>query len=41
LHGQEIHFQRLDSFAETKAFNLVQLLAPIVLVVIAGQIYGK
>ncbi|MFZ5629580.1 MAG: hypothetical protein ACOY5B_10660 [Spirochaetota bacterium] len=34
LHGQEIHFQRLDAFAETKNFNLVQLLAPIVLVVI-------
>lgn len=33
-HGNEIHFHRLDSFAETKNFNLVQLLAPMVLVVI-------
>jgi len=34
IHGREIHFQRLDSFAETKTFNLIQLLAPIVLVII-------
>lgn len=30
----EIHFQRLDAFQETSQFNLIQLLAPVVLVVI-------
>lgn len=34
LHDREIHFHRLDSFAEAQSLNLVQLLAPIVLVVI-------
>jgi hypothetical protein len=34
LHDREIHFHRLDSFAEAHSFNLIQLLAPIVLVVI-------
>lgn len=34
LHGGEIHFHRLDSIPETKDFNLLQLLAPVLLVVI-------
>lgn len=34
MHGHEIHFQRLNAFPEVKNFNLIQLLAPIVLVVI-------
>ncbi len=34
LHEREIHFHRLDSFAEPQSLNLIQLLAPIVLVVI-------
>lgn len=34
LHGREIHFHRLDSIPETKDFNLLQLLAPVLLVVI-------
>jgi hypothetical protein len=34
LHDREIHFHRLDAFAEAKSLNLIQLLAPIVLVVI-------
>lgn len=34
LHGHEIHFHRLDSIPETKDFNLLQLLAPVLLVVI-------
>lgn len=34
LHNREIHFHRLDSFAEAHSLNLVQLLAPIVLVII-------
>lgn len=34
LHEREIHFHRLDSFAEPPSLNLIQLLAPIVLVVI-------
>lgn len=34
LHDREIHFQRLDAFAEAQSLNLIQLLAPIVLVVI-------
>lgn len=33
-HGHEIHFERLNSFPEVKNFNLIQLLAPLVLVVI-------
>ncbi|GBF42801.1 putative membrane protein [Leptospira ellinghausenii] len=34
FHGGEIHFHRLDSIPETKEFNLLQLLAPVLLVVI-------
>ncbi|TGK85626.1 hypothetical protein EHQ23_13380 [Leptospira bourretii] len=34
LHGGEIHFHRLDSIPETRDFNLLQLLAPVLLVVI-------
>ncbi|MCK6381358.1 MAG: hypothetical protein L6Q54_08930 [Leptospiraceae bacterium] len=34
MDSGEIHFHRLDSFHETRAFNLVQLLAPILLVII-------
>jgi hypothetical protein len=34
IHGGEIHFHRLDSIPETKEFNLLQLLAPVLLVVI-------
>ncbi len=34
LHKGEIHFHRLDQFPETNHFNLFQLLAPVVLVVI-------
>ncbi len=34
LHDREIHFHRLDSFAEAQSLNLIQLLAPVVLVVI-------
>ncbi|GAB4436997.1 MAG: hypothetical protein OHK0011_20060 [Turneriella sp.] len=34
LHDREIHFHRLDTFAHAQSLNLIQLLAPIVLVVI-------
>ncbi|MCC6274538.1 MAG: hypothetical protein IT569_01645 [Leptospiraceae bacterium] len=34
MDGGEIHFHRLNSFQEPKAFNLLQLLAPIILVII-------
>ncbi|MDF3821015.1 hypothetical protein P3G55_13975 [Leptospira sp. 96542] len=33
-HGNQIHFHRLDEIPETTNFNLLQLLAPIILVVI-------
>lgn len=32
--ANEIHFHRLDKFAQPESFNLIQLLAPIVLVII-------
>ncbi|PJZ69813.1 hypothetical protein CH373_10695 [Leptospira perolatii] len=32
--GYEVHFNRLDSFPEVENFNLLQLIAPIILVVI-------
>lgn len=34
MDNGEIHFQRLDKFAEPSSYNLIQLLAPIVLVII-------
>ncbi|TGN18990.1 hypothetical protein [Leptospira idonii] len=34
IHDGEIHFHRLDSFPATTHFNLFQLLAPVILVVI-------
>ncbi|TGL57136.1 hypothetical protein EHQ58_15225 [Leptospira ognonensis] len=34
LHNQEIHFHRLDSIPEPRQFNLIQLLAPVLLLVI-------
>lgn len=34
VHDGEIHFHRLESIPETKEFNLIQLLAPVLLVII-------
>ncbi|EMO30004.1 hypothetical protein LEP1GSC170_0725 [Leptospira interrogans serovar Bataviae str. HAI135] len=33
-NGTQIHFGRLENFPEIRQFNLIQLLAPLILVVI-------